>query len=217
MTLIPQADNSYDPVAEEYANQFFDELQHKPFDRRLLDRLVAGTLGLGPVCDLGCGPGHIARYLKDHGAEALGVDISQKMVEAARRLNPDIPFHAADMRKLPVKDGSWGGIAAFYSIIHVPKPQAVGVLREMHRVLIPGGFLLVAFHIGDEVIHLDEWWDKSVSLDFYFYGLEEMQTYVREAGFSPEESLEREPYIDVEHPSQRGYILAKKQPSVSNK
>ena len=80
----------------------------------------------------------------------------------------------------------------------------------MRCVLRPGGLLLLAFHIGDEVVHLDEWWGKSVSIDFYFFSLEEMQGYLRQAGLEVEEVLERAPYEQVEHPSRRGYILANK-------
>jgi hypothetical protein len=48
---------SYDRVADEYVRRIFDELQHKPLDRLLLDRFAASVRGMGPVCDMGCGPG----------------------------------------------------------------------------------------------------------------------------------------------------------------
>ena len=51
-------------------------VDHGPFDRRMLDQLAAAVRGRGQVCDLGCGPGHIARYLCAQGAGALGVDLS---------------------------------------------------------------------------------------------------------------------------------------------
>jgi len=95
ITAKLQAD--YDPVAEEYAEKFFHELQHKPFDRELLDRFATRVQGLGPVCDLGCGPGQIARYLHERGVDAFGVDLSPAMVEVAQRLNPGIHFEQGDM------------------------------------------------------------------------------------------------------------------------
>ncbi|HSD82826.1 MAG TPA: methyltransferase domain-containing protein, partial [Anaerolineae bacterium] len=79
---------SYDRVAEEYAHRIFDELQYKPLDRQLLDRLAASVPLGGVICDLGCGPGQVARYLCDHGAQAIGVDLSAHMIEQARQLNP---------------------------------------------------------------------------------------------------------------------------------
>jgi len=55
--------SSYDRVAENYAEQFRDELDKKPFDRKMLDWLAEKVGGLGVICDMGCGPGQIARYL----------------------------------------------------------------------------------------------------------------------------------------------------------
>jgi SAM-dependent methyltransferase len=208
--LTSQPPTGYDPVAEEYAEKFFHELQHKPFDRALLDRFADRVRGLGPVCDLGCGPGQIARYLHERGVDAFGVDLSPAMIEAAQRLNPGIHFEQGNMQALRAADGAWAGIAAFYSIIHIPRESVVSALRELKRVLKPNGLLLLAFHIGDEVVHLDEWWDKPVALDFVFFSLAEMEGYVREAGFVIEEVLERAPYETVEHPSRRGYIVARK-------
>jgi len=63
---------SYDRLAEEYANHLFHELQNKPFDRNLLDRFAAGVSG--QVCDMGCGPGHVARHLRDAGVTVSAVN-----------------------------------------------------------------------------------------------------------------------------------------------
>ena len=82
---------SYDRLAEEYTRRISDELQHKPLDRELLDRFTQQTKGRGEVCDMGCGPGHVARYLRDAGASVFGLDLSPGMVEQARKLNP-FPF-----------------------------------------------------------------------------------------------------------------------------
>src|SRR6478752_6855340 len=87
---------SYDRVADEYARRLAHELESKPADRAFLDELLQRVGALGPICDLGCGPGQVARYLRDHGAEALGVDLSPGMIDQARALHPGIPFVAGD-------------------------------------------------------------------------------------------------------------------------
>jgi len=201
---------SYDQVAVEYAEKFKDEMDHKPFDRDCLDRLARVVGKLGPICDLGCGPGQIARYLHRQGVGTLGVDLSPRMVAEAQRLNPEIHFHQGDMLSLPDADNSWGGIAAFYCILHIPRERIVSALREMKRVLKPGGGLLLTFHIGDEVKHLDEWWEKPVNLDFAFFQTEEMGTWLKEAGYELEETLVREPNPDVEVATRRAYVFARK-------
>ena len=201
---------SYDQVAAEYAEKFKYEMDQKPFDRACLDRLALEVGNLGPICDMGCGPGQIARYLHRKGVDTLGVDISPRMVTEARRLNPEIHFHQGDMLSLPDAENSWGGIAAFYCIIHIPREKIIDALREMKRVLKPGGMLLLTFHIGDEIKHLDEWWDKPVNLDFIFYQPAEMETWLQEAGYELEEALVREPNPEVEVATRRAYLFARK-------
>jgi SAM-dependent methyltransferase len=198
----------YSRVALEYARQYFHELDQKPFDRQLLERLAAETRGRGPVCDMGCGPGEVARFLKDRGADALGVDLSTGMLDEARRLSPDIPFYQGNMLALDIPEGSWAGIAAFYSLIHIPRLQVEAALRELNRVLMPGGVLLLSFHRGSQALHLDEWWGNPVSIDFNFYEPSEMRDWLVSAGFGKIEIHLREPYPDIEHQSQRAYLLA---------
>src|SRR5262249_40651509 len=159
---------SYDRVAEEYVSRIYHELRDKPLDRQLLDRFADAVRGRGPVCDVGCGPGHVARYLHERGVDVSGVDLSEQMVAWARRLNDGIRFEQGDMTRLRFADGSWAALVAFYSIIHVGRSELVPTLRELHRVLCPGGLLLLAFHVGTETIHLDELWGHQVSVDFHF-------------------------------------------------
>lgn len=208
--LVWKTQASYDQVAAEYAEKYKDEMDGKPFDRVCLDRLARQVGSLGPICDMGCGPGQIARYLHRQGVETLGVDLSPRMVAEAKRLNPEIHFHQGDMLSLPDPYNSWGGIAAFYCIIHIPRERVLDALREMKRVLKPGGLLLVTFHIGDEIKHLDEWWDKPVNLDFAFYQPAEMQNWLTEAGYELEETLVREPNPDVEIATMRAYLFARR-------
>lgn len=199
---------SYDHLADEYVRRIYDELQHKPFDRQLLDRFAARVTG--PVCDLGCGPGHVARYLHEHGVEVCGVDLSPGLVQRALQLNPGIDFQLGNMYALDAPDATWAGIVAFYTIIHVCRTEHVLVLSEMRRVLRPGGLLLLAFHVGDEIRHFDELWGQAVSLDFHFFRSNEVADSLRSAGFEVEEIVERDPYPDVEAQTRRGYILATK-------
>ena len=132
------------------------------------------------------------------------------MVLHAQQLNPELSFMQGNMRSLGVSDSVLGGIVAFYSIIHIPRDEVVSVLREFKRVLRPGGALLLAFHIGQEIIHLDEWWDQPVALDFVFFQPGEMTKSLTTAGLEIEVVVERTPYIHAEHPSRRAYICAGK-------
>jgi len=201
----------YDLVAEDYAREFCDEMSKKPFDRKMLDWLTEKVNGLGTICDLGCGVGQVAGYLHSRGVNVCGIDFSTEMIKQARRLNPDIAFQQGNMLALTdVAENAFGGIAAFYSIIHIPRPSLVDALQEIKRALCPGGRLLLTFHIGQKDLHLAEWWDKPVSLDFYFFETEEMKGSLTNAGFQIEEVIERDPYPDIEVQTRRAYLFARK-------
>jgi len=199
---------TYDRVAEEYAARIAGELAGKPLDRALLACLVEQVGGLGIIADIGCGPGHVAAYVHELGARVVGVDLSPEMVAIARQRSPAI---RGSMLALAAPDASWGGIVALNSIIHLPPEERPQALAEFHRVLRPGGLLVLAFHIGDEQRHVDEWWGQEVSLDTWFLQPREIESLLREAGFTVEMSLVRQPYApDIEHQSQRAYIFARK-------
>jgi ubiquinone/menaquinone biosynthesis C-methylase UbiE len=202
--------SSYDRLAEEYARRMLHELDHKPLDRQLLDRFAQQVMGNGRTADLGCGPGQIARYLHDQGVDAFGIDLSPGMVALARQAHPGMEFRQGDMHALPLPDNSLAGIAAFYSIIHIPRADVTAVLKEIRRVLQPSGMLLLSFHHGAEIRHFDELWEQPVQLDFIFFERDEMRGYLEAAGFTIDEMIEREPYPHVEAATQRVYIFAHK-------
>jgi ubiquinone/menaquinone biosynthesis C-methylase UbiE len=205
-----EVEKSYDKVAAEYAEHFANELAEKPFDRKMLDWLIEKCPPGEVICDMGCGPAQIANYLRSRGARVCGFDVSAEMLANARQLNSDLRLEQHDMLDLSaVEDASLGGIAAFYSIIHVPRDKVSNVLSEFRRILTPGGVVLLTFHIGTEAVHRDEWWGKSVDLDFLFFETKEMKDYVEQAKLVVEESIEREPY-PAEYQSRRAYIFARK-------
>jgi SAM-dependent methyltransferase len=198
---------SYDAIAEEYARQYFDELDGKPFDREWLDRFAAAVKGHGRVCDVGCGPGQIARYLAARGVDAYGVDASPAMIAAARRLNPALEFEVGNFLALPTRDGALAGVAAFYALIHCARGELGRAVREIHRVLAPGGHLLMAVHEGTGEVGRDEAYGKRVALVATLFSEAEVRTALETAGFRIDDMVTRPPY-DFEYPSRRIYTLA---------
>ena len=132
------------------------------------------------------------------------------MLEQARKLNPQIRFRQGDMMSLDIPDGTLAGIAAFYAIVNIPQDSLPAVFREVHRVLQPGGVLLLAFHIGNETAFVEELWEKQVSLDFYFFPPQGVKDVLEAEGFTVEEIIEREPYPEVEVQTRRAYVFAQK-------
>jgi ubiquinone/menaquinone biosynthesis C-methylase UbiE len=206
---------TYDAVASTYAERFVNELEHKPFDRHLLGRFAQAVGPLSspahPVCDLGCGPGHIGAYLADLGLPVMGLDLSMAMVEQARRLWPALTFGQGDMTALPLDDSSLSAIACFYALIHIPRRLVPLALAEMQRVLIPGGILLLAAHGGSGTLHNEVMLDQPVPIDATLFGLSELGAFVADAGFDLIDAVQRDPY-EEELATPRLYVWAVRRP-----
>lgn len=211
-TCDPRAETlrrGYATVARGYREQLSGELAGKPLDRAFLDAFVERCAG-GPIIDLGCGPGHIAAYLAGRGARVEGLDLSPAMIDEARASHPGIAFRVADMFALPHADRSLAGAVVFYAIVHLRSDELAAPMRELHRVLAPGGLAAVAFHAGTGSVHVDELFGCATSLDFFLHAPEAVVAALVEAGFTLEARLDREPYPDVEHPTRRTYLLARR-------
>lgn len=113
--------------------------------RRWLDAI--GTLGDGPVLDLGCGSGSFLAAVAAGMREPWGVDIAMRWLLVARkRLDEEGLAHVrlvcACAERLPLRDRSFSGIVAGDVIEHVGDQAAT--LAEAYRVLMPGGRLFLA-------------------------------------------------------------------------
>ena len=200
---------SYDSAARAYAEHLASELDRKPLDRHLLNRFAEAVRGVGLVADLGCGPGHVARYLDAQGVRMVGIDLSPEMIRVASEFQPGIEFRAGDMRALDLPDGSLAGVIAFYAIVHFQPDELGPVFREMRRVLSPGGLALLSFHVGEEVVHLDDLFGAPVSLDFRFHVPDRVIEALESAGFTVMERIDRQPYEGAQYPSRRCYLVAR--------
>ncbi len=201
--------DSYNAVARDYAAHFSDELNHKPLDRALLAALIEQSDGSAPIADLGCGPGHVAAWLVDHGASSVGIDLSPKMIEVGRQAHPEVEFREGDLLSLPASDAEFGSAVAFYSIIHLGPTELRPAFSEFHRALRPSGLLLLSFHMGSEVLHRSDWWGNEVDVDFRFFEPDALIETLEGMGFVVEARLERTNYPE-EVETHRAYVLARR-------
>jgi SAM-dependent methyltransferase len=159
--------SAYDAVAATYAELFRDTLDDSPLERAILGAFaeLVKKGGDGPVADVGCGPGHITAHLDGLGRAAFGVDASAEMIALARQAYPRLPFDQGSMAALDIADGALGGVLSRWSIIHTPPREVPVILAEFHRVLAPGGHLLVAFSASEGPSHPAQVFDHTVEPD----------------------------------------------------
>jgi len=199
---------AYDAIATDYAEAFAGELAGLPFERWLLDRVVAHAAG-GPVVEVGSGPGHVTAYLASGGAAATGIDLSPAMVDEARRRFPDVDFQVGDLRRLsrPLTSAAWSAVLAWYSLIYLAASELPAAIAALVRPLAPGGWLVLALHAGAEVRHLDEWFGHEVHLDVVRHDPAAVVGLVEAAGLVGVEWYLRGAYPG--ETSERLYVIAR--------
>ncbi len=196
---------SYDRVATKYEERFHDELERKPRDRELLAAFAAAVGD--PLVEIGCGPGQIGGFVRERGRRVVGLDYSHPMATLARRrLDGAV---TADMRALPFRTASLGGILAFYSLIHLRRPELTPMLRECRRALRPGGRILLSAHEGRGEVGVAEFLGEATPFVATLFELDELADAVGAAGCDVVHRERREPY-PTEGQTVRLYVEARR-------
>lgn len=136
----------YDAIAEQYLT-WSAQIADDPRTHYLASfdsRLPEGA----KVLELGCGAGLPSTRQLAERHDVLGVDLSQQQLDLARVNVPNARFEKADMTTLDFPDGSFDGIAAFYSILHVPRAEQPALIAKIARWLKPGGLFLASLGTG---------------------------------------------------------------------
>jgi len=207
---------AFNLAAERYYELFKDEMKQKEYDRVILDKFAGNFDSESIIYDMGCGPGHITRYLSDKGLHVVGIDISEKCIQIARRENPKMRFRVMDMTRLDLADKSIDGIISFYSIIHTPKRLMNILFYEFNRVLKRGGQILIVVKKGRTEGYVDELEGFKTRLYFTNFTEEELETYLQTSGFDLIFMDTRQPY-DFEIPVERVYAIGKKRSHTRSK
>jgi SAM-dependent methyltransferase len=201
---------SYDRTAAVYAERFHGHLHDKPLDRAMLSGFAGLVDGDGVIADVGCGTGTTSRMLADCGSDVVGIDLSPNMIAEARRLNPGLRFQVGSMTDLDFDDGYFDGICAWYSVIHIPDELLPHVFSEFHRLLRPGGWVLVAFQVGEQPREFKQAFGEEVSLTFYRRQPDAVALLLDDAGLNPYAGLVREPHDDGFESTSHAYLIARR-------
>lgn len=193
----------YDQVADAYLRQLGGSKTKDLWTDDLASRTRAG----GRVLDLGCGAGiPVARRLLEAGFQVVGIDGSLRQIELARGNAPDGEFRVADMTTVDFPAASFDGIAAFFSILHVPRSEHAALLRSIATWLRPGGAFVASFGIGDDPGWLGDW--LGAQMFFSGFGPARTEQLVRESGLA----IERAEILQAEDEDAQFLWLAARKP-----
>ncbi|MDI1459724.1 class I SAM-dependent methyltransferase [Catellatospora sp. KI3] len=168
---------TYDHIASAYAQQLGGVDGMAPDRERFAAALRPGAL----VADIGCGPAHHVRALRELGLRVVGLDLS----EGQLRASGGVPgLVQADMLELPFADGAVDGIWAIASLLHLPREAAPRAIAEFARVLNSDGqmWLTVAEGEGEgfEPSHYD---DSRAPRWFSYYSERELLGWLESVDF----------------------------------
>ncbi|MGW0760731.1 class I SAM-dependent DNA methyltransferase [Streptomyces sp. NPDC002814] len=135
-------------------NRYDEAFPHKEGQVAAAAWLIGSLPAGSRVLDLGCGTGlPTARQLAEAGLDVVGVDLSDGMIALARKHVPTGEFHQADIADLrpggPLDLGRFDGVAAFFSLLMLPRAEIPLALRTVRHLLRPGGLLALSMVEAD--------------------------------------------------------------------
>lgn len=170
---------SYDKTVDEYIDKV-DRLHPHKESKKFLSLLKKNSL----ILDLGCGPGRDAKIFADKGFKVIGVDLSNKMLEAAERRVKNTEFKLMDTMKLDFKDSLFDAIWASGIFVHIPKKEMPNAMKEPYRVLKKDGILYLSVKEGKgEILEPDNRYG-GVKKFWSFFEKGEIEDILEKIGFA---------------------------------
>ncbi len=198
---------SYDTIAEEFLEwtQGIRVVEREKYTSLLCNGLVADA----QVLELGCGAGIPTTKRLAERFQVTGVDISSRQIELARINIPNAQFLCADMTKLGFPVACFDAIAAFYSIVHVPRDEQAHLISNIHQWLRPNGLFVAAFGANAQSAGYDDNW-LGAPMYWSSFDSETNKRMVEEAGFHILSAEEETAIEEDEGPTTFLWIVAQK-------
>jgi SAM-dependent methyltransferase len=200
--------HSYDAIAERHA-QWAARVRQE--ERARFAAVLTGAVPAGAtLLELGCGTaGPTTQTLARH-FQLTGVDISPRSIALARLALPGAEFLAADMTTMAFAPGRFDAVAAFYSIIHVPREELAALFARIFTWLRPGGLLVATLNGRDTPGSFEEDW-LGAPMFWSGYDPDTTRRLVEAAGFLIE-ALTLETADEDGEPTTFLWLVARRQP-----
>ncbi|MEO0469151.1 MAG: class I SAM-dependent methyltransferase [Bacteroidota bacterium] len=172
--------SGYNQISADYHAR---RLTKQAINRQYFDALSDHLPAEGKMLDLGCGSGiPVTKCFADKGFAVTGVDISEKMIEIARKEVPNGAFFVADMCQLSFPENHFDLILSTFAIIHVPREKQATLFQNLKYWLKKGGRAYLVLGSEDKAMEIKEDW-HGVEMYWSHFDPETYQTLLTEIGF----------------------------------
>lgn len=163
--------------------QEWDEIRSGFFTEAMRDAAIAkaGLRETAVVADIGTGTGFVLQGVAHYASQLVGFDESQEMLDVAQRNladHPNVTLRLAEGQNLPAEDNSFDAVFANMYLHHAPQPEHA--IREMTRILKPGGKLVIT----DLDSHDQAWMQEAMADKWLGFERKDVQKWYEEAGLT---------------------------------
>lgn len=170
--------DDYNDIAEDYANDFFDDSSDEKYIDIFLQKLDGKQ-----IMDVGCGNGRECKYMVEKGFHVTGIDLSPEMLKIAKERVPHVEFKIMDISNITYPENSFDGIIANSSLFHVPIEELPKVLNSFRKILKQNGKMLLILQEGDGEVLVEEPYKPGVFVYMYYFSEGQILNMLRDYGF----------------------------------
>ncbi len=174
--------NTYNKIAEDWHKDHLLDDWWVEVTEKYLSLLPRG----GSVLDVGCGSGVKSSFLASRGLQVTGVDLSDKMIEIARRENPSIKFDVLDLYDTDTITEKFDGVFAQAVLLHIPKKDTAEIIQKLKDRLKDDGYLYIGVKeikkgSPEEDVVEEKDYGYDYSRFFSYYSVKEIEDYIKDA------------------------------------
>lgn len=168
---LKEAINTYNKIAEIYAKYSDEKLMQYQLVK--FEDLLKGK----KILDAGCGTGRDAAYLTEDGFEVVGIDLSKKMLELAKK-RTKAKFKVMDLRDLKFKKEEFDGIWCMSTLSDIPQNEAKTIIQNFMKILKTNGIIYISAREGKghKIIRKEKY---GTDRSYYYYKQEELNKIIK--------------------------------------
>ncbi len=173
--------NTWNEIADLYEEKFMNfPLYNETYDF-FCDNLEINS----SILELGCGPGNITRHISNKRKDLIieGTDISQNMIDLARKNNPSVKFTVSDIRKFNSFENKYRGIISGFCLPYLSISEINSLIPKLNQSLETDGILYLSFVDGNPNNSGIKKGKDNRILYFFYHDMEEISNLLSENNF----------------------------------